>query len=68
MPHGALPSSMGWGQSRWGWPWPVVARTANHFWAQYALTAAATLVFCSTKLQPLIVVGIAAVIGWAGFV
>jgi chromate transporter len=46
----------------------VVARAADHSWAQYGLTAAATLVFCSTKLNPLIVVGIAAAIGWAGFV
>lgn len=46
----------------------IVARTADHSWAQYALTAAATLVFCTTKLNPLIVVGIAAAIGWAGLV
>jgi chromate transporter len=46
----------------------VVGRAADHSWAQYALTAAATLVFCSTKLNPLIVVGTAAAVGWAGFV
>ena len=45
----------------------VVMRTADHSWAQYALTAAATLVFCTTKLNPLIVVAAAAAIGWAGF-
>ncbi|HYZ42346.1 MAG TPA: chromate transporter [Stellaceae bacterium] len=45
----------------------VVARAADHSWAQYAVTAMATLVFCSTKLNPLIVVGIAGAIGWAGF-
>lgn len=46
----------------------VVARTADHSWAQCTLTAAATLVFCTTKVNPLIVVAIAAAIGWAGFI
>jgi chromate transporter len=45
----------------------VVARTTDHSVQQYVLTAAATLIFCTTKLNPLIVIAAAAAIGWAGF-
>ena len=46
----------------------IVARSADHTPAQYALTAAATAVFCVTKVNPLLVVGAAAVLGTLGVV
>lgn len=46
----------------------IVAKSADHGFRQWALTAAATVVFTCTKTNPLIVVGIAGVIGWLGWV
>jgi chromate transporter len=46
----------------------IVARSADHTPAQFALTAAATAVFCFTKLNPLLVVGAAAALGVLGVV
>ena len=46
----------------------VVARGADHTLAQYALTALATVVFCTTKVQPILVVGLAGLAGWLGLV
>ena len=46
----------------------IVARGADHTLAQYVLTALATVVFCSTKVQPLVVVGLAGLAGWLGLV
>jgi chromate transporter len=46
----------------------VVARAADHTLAQYGLTALATLVFCTTKVNPILVVAGAGLVGWLGFV
>jgi chromate transporter len=46
----------------------IVARAADHSLAQYALTAVATLVFCTTKVNPIVVVGLAGLAGWLGVV
>ena len=46
----------------------VVARAADHSPAQYALTALATLVFCATKVSPIVVVALAGFVGWLGLV
>jgi len=46
----------------------IVARAADHSPAQFVLTAVATLVFCATKVSPIIVVGLAGLIGWLGLV
>jgi chromate transporter len=46
----------------------IVARGADHALAQYALTALATVVFCTTRVQPLLVVGLAGLAGWLGLV
>jgi chromate transporter len=44
----------------------IVARSADHSYDEWALTAVATVVFTCTKTNPLIVVGIAGFIGWLG--
>ena len=46
----------------------VVSRSADHSIGQYVLTAVATVVFCFTKTNPIIVVGLAGLIGWLGWV
>jgi len=46
----------------------IVAKSADHGFRQWALTAVATVIFTCTKTNPLIVVGIAGVIGWLGWV
>lgn len=46
----------------------VVAISADHGLPQYALTAAATLVFCLTRINPLFVVAAAGLAGWLGLV
>ena len=46
----------------------IVARGADHTLAQYALTAAGDGVFCTTKVQPVLVVGLAGLAGWLGLV
>jgi chromate transporter len=46
----------------------VVARSADSDPAQYLVTAAATLIFCFTRLSPLYVVGAAGLAGWLGWV
>ena len=46
----------------------IVARAADHSLAQYALTALATLVFCATRANPILVVGVAGFVGWLGLV
>lgn len=45
----------------------VVARSADHGYLEWLLTALATVVFISTKLNPLVVVGIAGFVGWLGW-
>jgi chromate transporter len=46
----------------------VVAKSADHGYREWALTAVATVIFTCTKTNPLVVVGIAGVIGWLGLV
>ncbi|BDX30379.1 chromate transporter [Mycobacterium antarcticum] len=46
----------------------VMSRAADHGWRAYLLTAVCTLVFVRTKINPLIVVAIAGVIGYFGIV
>jgi chromate transporter len=46
----------------------VIARGADHSLPQYALTAVATVIFCSTKMSPVVVVAGAGLIGWLGLV
>jgi chromate transporter len=46
----------------------IVARAADHSPAQFALTAVATLAFCATKVNPIVVVGLAGTAGWLGLV
>lgn len=42
----------------------IVAKAADHGYREWALTAVATVIFTCTKTNPLIVVGIAGLIGW----
>jgi len=46
----------------------VMSRAADHNWQAYALTAVCTLIFVRTKLNPLVVVAAAGVIGYFGIV
>ncbi|HVE17363.1 MAG TPA: chromate transporter, partial [Chthoniobacterales bacterium] len=46
----------------------IVAKSADHGYREWALTAVATVVFTCTKTNPLIVVGVAGLIGWFGLV
>ena len=46
----------------------VMSRAADHGWTAYLLTAACTAIFVFTKINPLIVVGFAGLIGWMGWV
>jgi chromate transporter len=46
----------------------IVARGADHSLAQYALTALATAAFCWTRVNPVLVVGLAGLAGWLGLV
>jgi chromate transporter len=46
----------------------VMSKAADHDWRAYLLTALCTLIFVRTKTNPLIVVGIAGVIGYFGIV
>jgi chromate transporter len=46
----------------------VMSRAADHDWRAYLLTAACTLIFVRTKINPLIIVAIAGVIGYLGIV
>lgn len=46
----------------------IVARAADHSLAQYVLTALATLAFCATKVNPIVVVALAGLVGWLGLV
>jgi chromate transporter len=44
----------------------VMSRAADHDWRAYLLTAVCTLIFVRTKLNPLIVVAAAGVLGYLG--
>ena len=46
----------------------VVGRAADHDWPEYMLTAICTVIFLRTKINPLIMVAAAGVIGYLGFV
>ena len=46
----------------------VMSRAADHDWRAYSLTAVCTLTFVRTKINPLIVVAVAGLIGYLGFV
>lgn len=46
----------------------VMSRAADHDWRAYLLTAVCTVIFVRTKLNPLLVVAAAGVIGYLGFV
>ncbi len=46
----------------------VMSRAADHDWRAYSLTAICTVIFISTKLNPLIVVLGAGLVGYLGFV
>jgi chromate transporter len=46
----------------------VMSRTADHDWRAYLLTGVCTLIFVFTKVNPLVVVGVAGVLGWLGVV
>ena len=46
----------------------VMGRTADHDWRAYLLTGVCTALFVFTKVNPLIVVAIAGVLGWWGIV
>jgi chromate transporter len=46
----------------------VMAGTADHDWRAYLLTGVCTALFVFTKVNPLIVVGVAGVLGWLGLV
>lgn len=46
----------------------VMSRAADHDWRAYSLTAICTLIFIFSKLNPLIVVFAAGLVGYLGFV
>ncbi|MET0474842.1 MAG: chromate transporter [Mycobacterium sp.] len=46
----------------------VMSRAADHDWRAYALTAACTLIFVRSKINPLLIVAAAGVIGYFGIV
>lgn len=46
----------------------VMSRAADHDWRAYLLTAAATVIFVRSEVNPLLIVAIAAVLGYLGFV
>ena len=46
----------------------VMSRAADHDWKAYLLTAVCTLIFVRSKVNPLIVVAVAGVIGYFGIV
>jgi chromate transporter len=46
----------------------VISRAADHDWKAYTLTAICTVIFLRTKINPLVVVAAAGLIGYLGFV
>ncbi|HEY5741389.1 MAG TPA: chromate transporter [Terrimicrobiaceae bacterium] len=46
----------------------VMSKAADHDWRAYLLTGVCTAIFIFTKINPLIVVAIAGVLGWLGLV
>lgn len=45
----------------------IMSKAADQSWQAYLLTGVCTLIFCTTKINPLIVVATAGVIGWLGW-
>lgn len=45
----------------------IVAKSADHGYREWALTAVATVIFTCTKANPLLIVGAAGLIGWLGW-
>lgn len=48
-----------------GW---VMSRAADHGWQAWILTGVCTVIFTTTKINPLIVVAAAGLIGWLGWI
>ena len=46
----------------------VMSRAADHDWRAYLLTAVATVIFVRTEVNPLVIVAVAAVLGYLGLV
>ncbi|MBJ8343722.1 chromate transporter [Antrihabitans sp. YC2-6] len=46
----------------------VMSRAADHDWRAYLLTAVCVLIFVRTKINPIVIVGIAAFLGYLGVV
>jgi chromate transporter len=46
----------------------IMSRAADHDWRAYLLTAAATVIFLRTEVNPLVVVAAAALLGYIGLV
>jgi chromate transporter len=46
----------------------VMSQAADHDWRAYILTGACTAIFIFTKINPLVVVAAAGVLGWLGLV
>ncbi|MGI8880067.1 MAG: chromate transporter [Jatrophihabitans sp.] len=46
----------------------VMSRAADHDWRAYSLTAVCTLIFMRSKINPMIVVAAAGLVGYLGFV
>ena len=46
----------------------VMSRAADHDWRAYTVTAVCTVIFMLTKLNPLIVVAAAGLVGYLGFI
>ena len=46
----------------------VMSQAADHDWRAYVLTGICTVIFVFTKVNPLVIVGLAGVIGWLGWV
>lgn len=46
----------------------IIARGADQSAAQLALTVLATVIFCTTKVSPVVVVAAAGLVGWLGLV
>jgi chromate transporter len=46
----------------------IIARGVDHSLLQFVLTTLATVIFCTTKLSPIVVVAAAGFVGWLGLV
>ena len=48
-----------------GW---VMSKAADHDWRAYLLTAVCAAIFTTTKINPLVIVAVAGLVGWLGWV